>query len=239
MAECDEVTSDDIENAISQLKIGKHDGDQGLQSDHLIYSTLLLYRILSDFIGFSLRHSHMAECITVCTIVSIPKDGRGSMILSDNYRGICLCSSILKLFDIIMLNKGGAKLKTIDLQFTYKAGMSTTICSTVLKEVVQYYKSNGNPIYGYVFDAFKAFDRITYDKLFNGVNGVRQGGVISPIVFTVYMNKLISKLKTYGTGCWDGHHYYGCLIYADDVKLLKPLHHWTSITCRQMIRILS
>ncbi len=86
VAECGEVTTDDIENAISQLKIRKPDGDQGLESDHLIYSTILLHRILSAFIGFSLRHSHMAECITVSTIVSIPKDGRRSMILSDNYR---------------------------------------------------------------------------------------------------------------------------------------------------------
>ncbi len=43
--------------------------------------------------------------------MSIPKDGKGSMILSDNYKGICLCSSILKLIEIIMLNKRGAKLK--------------------------------------------------------------------------------------------------------------------------------
>ncbi len=33
VAECDEVTTDDIENAISQLKIGKHDGEQGLESN--------------------------------------------------------------------------------------------------------------------------------------------------------------------------------------------------------------
>ncbi len=99
----------------------------------LIYSTILLHRILSDFIDFSLRDSDMAECITVSVIVSIPKDGSGSMILSDNYKGICLCSSILKLIDIIMLNKSCAKLKTSDLQlFVYKAGMSTTMCSTVV-----------------------------------------------------------------------------------------------------------
>ncbi len=94
--------------------------------------------------------------------------------------------------------------------------MSTTMCSTVLKDIVQYYKSNGSPVYGCVLDASKAFDRIKYDKhfeillerhfpvryisllidryinqnigvqwgnsvseSFNGVNGVRQGGVIS------------------------------------------------------------
>ncbi len=66
VAECDEVTADDIENVISQLKIGKHDRGQGLESDHLIYSTILLHRILSDFVGFSLRHSHMAEYVYHC-----------------------------------------------------------------------------------------------------------------------------------------------------------------------------
>ncbi len=63
--ECNEVTTDYIENAISQLKIGKPDGDHGLEPDHLIYSTILLHRLLSDFIGFCLRHSHLAEYITV------------------------------------------------------------------------------------------------------------------------------------------------------------------------------
>ncbi len=99
--------------------------------------------------------------------MSIPKDGKGSMILSDNYKGICLCSSILKLIEIIMLNKHGAKLKTSDLQFAYKAGMSTTMCSTVLTEVVQYYKSNGSPVYGCVLDVSKAFDRIKFAKYLN------------------------------------------------------------------------
>ncbi len=98
---------------VDAMKIGKHDGDPGLESDHLIYSTILLHRLLSDFIGFSLRHSHMAECITVSHIVSIPKDGRGSMISSDNYKGICLCSSILKLIDIIILNKKWCQTKNV------------------------------------------------------------------------------------------------------------------------------
>ncbi len=33
-------------------------------------------------------------------------------------------------------------------------------------EVVQYYRSNGSPVYGCVLDASKAFDRIKYDQLF-------------------------------------------------------------------------
>ncbi len=41
-------------------------------------------------------------------------------------------------------------------------------------------------------------------------------------MFSVYMDKLISKLKICGVGCWVGHHYYVCLKCVDDVKLLRP-----------------
>lgn len=57
---------------------------------------------------------------------------------------------------------------------------------------------------------------------FGGVNGVRQGGVLSPILFTVYLDMLISELKSCGAGCWLGHHYYGGLVSADDISLLSP-----------------
>ncbi len=36
------------------------------------------------------------------------------------------------------------------------------------------------------------------------------------------MDQLISKLNTCVACCWFGHHYYGCLIFTDDVKLLLP-----------------
>ena len=34
-----------------------------------------------------------------------------------------------------------------------------------------------------------------FSKTFKGVNGVRQGGVISPLLFTVYIDALIDKLE--------------------------------------------
>ena len=54
------------------------------------------------------------------------------------------------------------------------------------------------------------------------LNGVKQGGVLSPILFCIYMDELISRLKSTGVGCYMGHHYLGNLGYADDLKLLCP-----------------
>ncbi len=61
-----------------------------------------------------------------------------------------------------------------------------------------------------------------YSHYCNSVNGVRQGGVASPVMFTVYMDELIMELKRSGIGCHIGHKYYSSLGYADDLKLLCP-----------------
>ena len=52
--------------------------------------------------------------------------------------------------------------------------------------------------------------------------GVKQGGVLSPILFCVYFDELLKRLESSGMGCYIGHHFYGCVGYADDVKLLCP-----------------
>ena len=51
-------------------------------------------------------------------------------------------------------------------------------------------------------------------------NGVRQGGIISPILFCVYIDGLLRRLYESGVGCYVGHVYTGALSYADDVVLL-------------------
>ena len=49
-------------------------------------------------------------------------------------------------------------------------------------------------------------------------NGVRQGGVLSPIPFSIYLDSLLLDLSVKGIGChWD-HHFTGA--YADDLVLL-------------------
>jgi hypothetical protein len=52
-------------------------------------------------------------------------------------------------------------------------------------------------------------------------NGVRQGAVSSPILFSVYINDLIVILREAGFGCHLGGLFVGCLGYADDILLLS------------------
>ena len=53
-------------------------------------------------------------------------------------------------------------------------------------------------------------------------SGVQQGGVLSPVLFTVYLDVRIDELRKQVLGCNFNGHFVGCFIYADDITLLAP-----------------
>ena len=58
---------------------------------------------------------------------------------------------------------------------------------------------------------------------FSVFNGVRQGGVLSPILFNVYVDELLVRLKQHDFGCHIGNRFVGGLCYvADDLTMLSP-----------------
>jgi hypothetical protein len=57
---------------------------------------------------------------------------------------------------------------------------------------------------------------------FSVKNGVKQGGVISPVLFCIYVDGLLLSLKNSGFGCVIGRMFLGALAYADDIVLLAP-----------------
>ena len=67
-------------------------------------------------------------------------------------------------------------------------------------------------------------NRVRYNQshsdTFSITNGVKQGGVLSPTLFCIYIDNLLKNLKDSGFGCRIGNAYVGCVSYADDILLL-------------------
>ena len=53
-------------------------------------------------------------------------------------------------------------------------------------------------------------------------NGVRQGGVLSPVLFAIYLDSLLDSLRSCGRGCFWDTNFCGALCYADDLTILAP-----------------
>ena len=52
--------------------------------------------------------------------------------------------------------------------------------------------------------------------------GVRQGGVISPDLYCIYVDGLISILQSLGIGCYIKNVFAAAIFYADDMAVLSP-----------------
>ncbi len=49
---------------------------------------------------------------------------------------------------------------------------------------------------------------------------MKQGGVLSLILFSIYLDGLLTNLNKKGVGCHMGNYFVGCLAYADDLTLI-------------------
>ena len=59
-------------------------------------------------------------------------------------------------------------------------------------------------------------------SFFKLTNGTRQGSVLSPLLFSVYLDDLLVELRAMQLGCHIGGWWYGAMGYADDLALLAP-----------------
>ena len=62
----------------------------------------------------------------------------------------------------------------------------------------------------------------TYSQWFSVLAGVRQGGILSPSLYCLYVDELVSIRKSLDVGCYVLDVFLAALLYADDMAVLAP-----------------
>ena len=57
------------------------------------------------------------------------------------------------------------------------------------------------------------------------LSGVRQGGILSPLLFSLFIDSILDVLESSGLGCFINNRCLNSFLYADDLVLLSPSVH--------------
>ena len=153
---------------------------------------------------------------------------------------------------------------------------STSQCSWLVQEVVNYYLRSGTKPIITLLDCSKAFDNCQFSTLFSRllergmpaivvrviifvyeeqyawvkggnsrsclfpiVNGTRQGSILSPALFALYVDELLVELRRLGIGCRVADVFMGAVGFCDDILLLAPTRDGMQVmldTCQRFAR---
>ena len=248
-----------IKSAINKLNSNNNETNSVLSTNALKNGTDFLCLHLSFMLTIMIRHGYSNTVFNTVTFTPLIKNERKNKNISDNYRAIALNSMFSKILDYIILEYFKSELKSSIFQFAYKKNFSTSLCSFLMKETIEYYINNNSNVYATFLDCSKAFDLVKHNHLFEILmnrglcpiiirllinlydnmkgkvkwnffiserfdvyNGVKQGGVLSPSLFSLYMDELIKLIHNTGVGCYVGDIPSAVFIYADDIVLLTP-----------------
>ena len=167
--------------------------------------------IIADL--FTAMHGYMPKYFRDSVLVPIPKSGK-NLSISDNYRPISLASSLSKILEHIILDKFSHYLHSNQLDHgkLFSKLQHRGLPTPILRFLVNWYS----------LQEMRVRWGDCFSEPFGVSNGVRQGGVLSPVLFAVYLDGLLEELSDSGVGCYWGHMFAGTLSYADDIVILAP-----------------
>ena len=189
-----DITEREITQALSNLRIRKSPGPNGISSDLLKYTSTVitpyLVKLFNEVLTTGVVPDSWGESIIV------PNHEKGSRSDPNNYRGISLINSISKAFMHVLNSRLYLLCEENSVMDESQAGFrhnySTIDHIFTLVSVVQKYlsKTRGR-LYCVFIDFFKAFDSVQHQILWNSL----QNNSINGRLLTV-LQSLYSKLKS-------------------------------------------
>ena len=125
--------------------------------NHFTCASSTLTQPLSKLFPAMLRHDYVPKSLRDCVLQPILKPGKDPSD-SDNYHPIASAPTLSNIFEWSILIDNRSVFATSTLQFGFKQGFSTQLCTGLIKNVIAQYNCNDSHVYGCFLDASKAFD---------------------------------------------------------------------------------
>ena len=100
-------------------------------------------------------------------VIPLVKNRNGDLTDVNNYRAITIANVETKVFETILLSKIRSTDSSDMHQFSFKQGLSTGLCTSVVKRTIDYYINRGSHIFSCFIYFNKPFDTVNYWKLFS------------------------------------------------------------------------
>ena len=117
-------------------------------------------------------------------ILRVVKNKGGDLTDIDNYRVIAVSNAETKILETVILTRFNEVDKCDMYQFGFKKGHSTGLCTSVVKQTVDYYLKHGSHVFVCFLDFSKAFDRVNYWKLFSQM--IEEGSDVCVVKLLAY-----------------------------------------------------
>ncbi len=98
------------------------------------------------------------------------------------------------MIDYVFIDKYYTHLKSSNLQFAFEAKHDTVMCTSILKEKVQYFLNKISSVYACMLDVRKAFDKVHFGKLFNLLINRKLPAIVIRLLLDTYTRQNICAI---------------------------------------------
>lgn len=207
---------EELTNVIKKLKKNKASGLDRINNEMLKHAPKAILTIILRFFNLCLEKGIITEKWCLGIITPLHKEGPKSQ--PDNYRGICIMNSLLKLLCSILnerlynyvlkkqiINKG---------QIGFLKNNRTTDHIFTLKSIInKYVYDKKSKLYACFIDFKKAFDSVNHKILFKKLEEIKVGGIFLDLLKDIYnktrcalkINKKLTQFFNYEKGVIQGN----------------------------------
>ena len=243
------VNVEEMKTIVNGLACNKSPGLDGVSADHMKFAGPKLCVLMSMVISSIFTHGFIPRSMMESVIVPVIKNKNKRINDKDNYRPICLSNICSKIVEMALAWRLSDSLHSSHNQFGFKLDHGTELCVFTFKELLRFYVEHASKAFDrvnrcklltklenrgvakYILRLI-SYDLISqhicirwgnsYSDFFTSTNGVKQGGILSPLFFNVYMDNLSAQLNSQHIGCSTGDVVVNHVLYWNGQLVWTP-----------------